>query len=205
MDAVIFDMDGVLIKSEEFYFQRRMNFFSDINETPGSTDIEDYVGKSETKIWETLLPSDQIKRKRIYNEYKIYRKNNPISFIKYIRPSVYMVIRGLYRKGIKLALASSSPMEEINKMLQECKLDSYFSYVISGHSLKYSKPYPDIYINCKTKLACDSYIAVEDSPIGIKAAKLANIYTVALKQEFYLDQSEADIIIDNLEDLLKIV
>ncbi|RWR37145.1 HAD family phosphatase, partial [Pediococcus acidilactici] len=42
--AFIFDMDGVLIRSEEFYFERRMRFFKENNLTPGSSDIDDYIG-----------------------------------------------------------------------------------------------------------------------------------------------------------------
>ena len=42
--GVIFDMDGVLIDSETFYFERRMNFFQELEIDPGSNQIDDYVG-----------------------------------------------------------------------------------------------------------------------------------------------------------------
>ncbi|HFL0851657.1 TPA: HAD family phosphatase, partial [Enterococcus faecium] len=51
----------------------------------------------------------------------------------------------------------------------------------------------------------DFFIAVEDSTIGIKSAKAANIYTVALKQPMQIDQSEADIQIESLQELEQIV
>jgi len=48
-------------------------------------------------------------------------------------------------------------------------------------------------------------IAVEDSPVGIASAKAANLYTIALKQDLPLDQAQADIVIDELNDIIQII
>lgn len=50
--GMIFDMDGVLIDSENFYFDRRMQFFKEKNILPGSTNKLDFVGLTENGIWE---------------------------------------------------------------------------------------------------------------------------------------------------------
>lgn len=60
----------------------------------------------------------------------------------------------------------------------------YFSYTISGEEVKESKPNPEIYLVSQEVLKCDDYLAIEDSPLGIAAAKAAGIYTVALQQDF---------------------
>lgn len=67
--AFIFDMDGVLIRSEEFYFERRMRFFKENNLTPGSSDIDDYIGVSNEKVWENLVPEPS-ERERIRTKYQ---------------------------------------------------------------------------------------------------------------------------------------
>ncbi|HFC9130009.1 TPA: HAD family hydrolase, partial [Enterococcus faecium] len=85
---------------------------------------------------------------------------------------------------IKVALASSSPKKEINEMLMQNTLMSYFDFIISGEDLSKSKPHPEIYQIAIAALDCDHYIAVEDSPVGIQAAKSAGLYTLALKQDF---------------------
>ena len=65
--AVIFDMDGVLIKSEEFYFERRMEFFKKIGVKPDSTDIKDYIGASNKEVWQHLV-ADEKKRTLLREE-----------------------------------------------------------------------------------------------------------------------------------------
>ena len=143
--GIIFDMDGVLIDSEEFYFKRRMDFFQKIKIAPGSINMEEYVGKTEKGIWETLVPNDQALRSKLYLLYKKYQKDYPI------------------------------------------------------------KPHPEIYLKQKQALACSYFFAIEDSVVGIKAAKAAEIYTIALKQSFYIDQSEADEQIGELNEISQIL
>ncbi|MGM0123660.1 hypothetical protein IGI37_001033 [Enterococcus sp. AZ194] len=199
--AVIFDMDGVLIDSEHFYFERRMAFFREKNIAPGSTRLEDYVGKTEQQLWETLVPDDEMLRAELYPEYAAYREAHPIDFTKAIREQVPEVLKDLTSRNILIGLASSSPRHEIDEMLKKCELGAYFSFVISGEEVKEGKPDPEIYIRSKKALNCEGYIAVEDSTFGIAAAKAAGLYTVALKQAFPLDQREADKQIDNLLEL----
>ena len=195
--AVIFDMDGVLIDSEPFYFKRRMDFFKFKGIQPGSDKFEDYVGNSEKQTWEMLIPRD-----RLHREYLHYKQRHGIDFSKAIRESVPSVLEQLRVENIAIGLASSSPRKEIDQMLSDCKLERYFSYTISGEELKESKPNPEIYLISRDALACDDCLAVEDSTLGIASAKAAGIYTVALKQGFFMDQSKADIIINELTELV---
>ncbi|KAF1297121.1 haloacid dehalogenase [Enterococcus sp. JM4C] len=199
--AVIFDMDGVLIDSEHFYFERRMAFFREKGLVPGSTDLEDYVGKTEKQLWETLVPNDEELRKSLYPDYVIYRELHPIDFTVALRKQVPEVLGNLTSRGILVGLASSSPRNEIDEMLTQCQLTQYFSFVISGEEVQESKPNPAIYLRSIEALDCEGYIAVEDSTFGIAAAKAAGLYTVALKQAFEIDQEAADVRISELSEL----
>ncbi|MEY8444971.1 HAD family hydrolase [Enterococcus ratti] len=203
--GVIFDMDGVLIDSESFYFERRMNFFTHLAVTPTSVKMADYVGKTEKGIWETLVPNNSNLRKQLYFAYLDYRQAHPIDFQQVLRKEVRCLLRELKKQQIKLALASSSPLVEINKMLRQCQIQHYFDFVISGEELEKSKPHPEIYLKCKQALAVTSFLAVEDSTVGIEAAKAANIYTVALKQPFYVDQTKADRQINHLNEVMEVI
>ncbi len=60
--AVIFDMDGVLIDSEYAYFLRRMKFFDSIGIEPGTRNFTDFIGLSDSMIWEKLIIDDKNKR-----------------------------------------------------------------------------------------------------------------------------------------------
>ncbi|BBM18296.1 hypothetical protein G15_1961 [Enterococcus avium] len=112
------------------------------------------------------------------------------------------VLSTLDEADIMMGLASSSPRKEIDQMLSDCRLAKHFSFTISGEEVRESKPNPEIYLISRAALTCEDYLAVEDSTLGIAAAKAAGIYTVALKQEFFMDQKAADVIITDLNELL---
>ena len=204
--AVIFDMDGVLVQSEKAYLDRRLAFFAQINKTPGSLDIQDYIGASDQKIWEILIPDDFSERDRLKQQYHNYREQHQLDFNKLLTTGVEMVFSALQQKNIRIAIASASNRREIEYMLKRCKLDDYVTQVISGEECSANKPDPDIYLQSlqKLHLSANEAVAVEDSVLGIQAAKAAGIYTGALQPPKYytIDQSAADFKIKDLPELL---
>lgn len=206
--AVIFDMDGVLIDSEMFYFNRRMAFFDSIGIEPGTREFKNFIGLSDKGLWEFLVPDDETKRKELKERYFNYRKKNSIDFMKVLNKSAKYVITKLKSKDIKVAIASSSEKKEILRMVKECELDQFIDFIISGEECSESKPNPEIY-NKATKalgLSPKEVIAIEDSELGIAAAKAANIEVIALEQGYEtIDQSEAKYIIKDLAELLDLM
>lgn len=199
-EGVIFDMDGVLINSEDYYFKRRMAFFESMHQKPGSNKIEDYIGKTEQQIWQLLTP-DNKQKQLLYPRYQAYRKAHPIDFIQVLNEDVLTTISELKALGKKVAIASSSPKAEIDQMIQQTGIHQYLDLYISGEELKESKPHPEIYQIASKKLAVKC-LAVEDSTVGIKAAVAAGIYTLALEQSYPVDQTEADVVIHSLSEVL---
>ena len=79
--GVIFDMDGVLIDSEQFYLIRRLDFFKEIRVKPGTQDINDFIGQSSDNIWKLLVPNNKSKREQIKEIYeKDYVPKNEIDY-----------------------------------------------------------------------------------------------------------------------------
>jgi len=206
--AVIFDMDGVLINSEYFYFKRRMDFFDSLGIEPATRNFKDFVGLSDRMIWEKLVPNDFIKRKLLKEKYIKYREINKIEFKKVLNNSVEYVFMELKKREIKVAIASSSEKKEIFRMINECELEKYIDFVISGEECIESKPNPDIYI--KTIKALNilpkEALAIEDSLLGIQSAKAAGLEVVALYQKDYdLDQSQARYKIKDLKEIIELI
>ena len=124
-----------------------------------------------------------------------------------VRPQIYSVLEHL-SKHYKIALASSSRLYTINNALDQAGLRKYFSLIVSGEQFKESKPNPEIYLYTIKELNVnkDEAIIIEDSSKGILAANRAGIKVLALKDDkFGLDQSQADIIIDELNDIIKLI
>lgn len=208
--GIIFDIDGVLVNSEKFYMKRRMDFFKSINIKPGSSDINDFVGSNATKIWEVLVPEDSQKREELKEIYLTeYEQNNPIDFKKYANEDLKFVIESLYSSNIKVSIASAGSVKNIEKFINDTGVKKYVDFYLSGEELKENKPDPEIYIKASDKMNIqrESLLVVEDSVLGIKSAKRAGLKVVALKPQdnYSIDQSEADLKIDKLRDLLSIV
>lgn len=206
--AVIFDMDGVLIDSEMFYFKRRMAFFDSIGIEPGTREFKSFIGLCDKSLWEVLVPNDSNKRKELKDRYVVYRKNNIIDFNKVLNKSAKYVMSKLKDNDIKIAIASSSEKKEILRMIRECDLEKYIDFIISGEEGTESKPSPEIYN--KTIKALDlspnEVIAIEDSELGIEAAKSANIEVIALAQvDNDPDQSRANCIIKDLVEIITLI
>ena len=124
-----------------------------------------------------------------------------------VRPQIYSVLEHL-SKRYKIALASSSSLNTINTALDQVGLRKYFSLIVSGEQFKESKPNPEIYLHTIKELNVnkDEAIIIEDSSKGILAANRAGIKVLALKDDkFGLDQSQADIIINELNDIIKLI
>nr|WP_274601820.1 HAD family phosphatase [Enterococcus lactis] len=122
-------MDGVLIDSENFYFDRRMQFFKEKNILPGSTNKLDFVGLTENGIWEVLV-SEKDQRADLKKEYLAYWEKHPIDFKTALRKGAEDILDYLKKKSIKIALASSSPQREIDKMLTQNADTECFSTIL---------------------------------------------------------------------------
>lgn len=204
--AVIFDMDGVLVDTENFYFKRRMKFFDELKIEPATRKIQDFVGLTNEMIWKMLVPKDEEKRKILRGKYVNYSKQHEVCFSEVLNPSVKEVFSKLKDKNIKIAIASSSEKKEILRMIKECKLNKYIDFVISGEECIRSKPDPEVYIKAVQALDLlqTEALAVEDSVLGIRAAKLAGLTVGALVQkDYYIDQSEADYKMNDLIELIE--
>lgn len=207
--GVIFDMDGVLIDSENFYFERRMKFFKVINVTPGTEDINDFIGQSNDKIWEMLVPNDYEYRKKLKLIYENdFLPNNEIDYVKYSRDGLESLFSQLSSRGIKIGIASASAKINIENMLNETKTKPYIDFYISGEECSKNKPDPEIYKLSIQKMQLDKsdLIVIEDSIHGIESAKNAGLSVIAIQpSRYYINQSEADYIVEDIRDIVKYI
>ncbi|MCT6892494.1 MAG: HAD family phosphatase [Bombilactobacillus mellifer] len=205
--AFIFDMDGVLVNSETMYFNRRMAYFNANKIQPDSTDINDYLGSGTDHVWEVLVHDPQ-RRAKLRRECEEFEAREPINFAPYLNDNVENFLKLLKSQNRTIALASAGGLANIQKMLDDCQIGSYFDFVLSGEEVKNNKPAPDIYLHALKKIKVDhrDCIVIEDSKFGIQAAKTAGIKTWALKpRDYRVDQKEADRIFNNFREMMQAV
>ncbi|GLB26994.1 haloacid dehalogenase [Lacrimispora xylanolytica] len=210
IQAVIFDMDGVLIDSEGVYLNYQLAFARAKNPAVTMEQLYPMVGATKKDSWEVVERAvnngqtweelrSEFRKKDIYEE---------IDYRELYRKEATEVLNTLKDEGFKLALASSTHLELVERVLNENGIRNLFETVVSGNQFKKSKPDPEIYLYTASCLGVkpEECLAVEDSTIGITAAHRAGMKIAAMIDERYgFDQSLADYRLSGVKDVLEVV
>ncbi|MFI3283723.1 MAG: HAD family phosphatase [Erysipelotrichaceae bacterium] len=210
LKAIIFDMDGVIVDSEPYYMERLKEFIA----YKGFEYIRDdffgeMVGLSRQnsfKIIQTSIKDFYEDVDVFYDEYMAHAQRIKPDYMKLVNPHVKEILTYCQSLGLKIGLASSSPMEHIEEVLRELDIYAYFDSILSGHLFKESKPNPEIYLVSLENLGvkAEECIVIEDSYSGILAAKRAKIKVIGKRDLRYnQDQSLADEFVDDLIEIKK--
>ncbi len=180
--AVIFDLDGVLIDSEAIWERARRDFSAAHGGTYSVHATRDIMGMSAPE-WShyiatqlgVALPERAIDDGVVALVAAEYRRRLPLF------PGAVESVRGLSRR-VPLALASSSNRSLIELVLELAGLADAFRVTVSSEEVGRGKPAPDVYVRAAALLDCDpvACAAVEDSGNGIRAAKTAGMFVVAV-------------------------
>ncbi len=207
IQGIIFDMDGVLIDSELHYAHMIQNMFTEYGmEIPFSVCLEQ-VGKSFQDTMTTLTEywTNTTCKEEFHQIYERYRNALNIKYKEILFDYVPELMQYCKKQGMKIAIASSSPLTVIHDMAHECALESYLDFMVSGENIAKNKPAPDIYLITAKKLGLrpEECIVVEDSPIGIAAAKTAGMFVIAKRHNVIpLEQNEADFTVESLAEII---
>ncbi|MGH2972668.1 MAG: HAD family hydrolase [Gaiellaceae bacterium] len=207
IDAVVFDMDGVLIQSEEVWDAVRERF---VREHGGRYDEEvqrAMMGMSSTE-WSRYLHEhaavpdrpDEINREVVRRMLAAYRDHLPLI------PGAVEAVRRLADR-FALGLASSSNRELIDTVLDVAGLAPFFAATVSSEEVAHGKPAPDVYLEAARRLGADPVqcAAIEDSHGGIRSAKSAGMRVIAVPNPTYPPDDEAlalaDVTVGSLDEL----
>lgn len=200
-------MDGVLIDSEPKYFSVLQEYVRSHGVVPNKVDFNHYIGTSDEAGWKMLI-SDEAQRENLRAGYYKYRRLHPISYKDILKPGVEALLESLRANGFKVALASATADDLVQRMLNECHIKEYFSLVISGESVRRNKPAPDIYLETMRRLGvgAEDCLVIEDSKNGIASDKAAGIETWAITHTDYtVDQSKADRVVSGMNEIRELL
>lgn len=207
-DGIIFDMDGVLVDSESFYYERRKAFLKEQQLSIDALPISLFVGSDMRSLWSIILAnnSGNYDLDHLVQAYEKYKKIHPIDYSQLIDSDAKRTLQFFKRNEYKIGLASSSDMTVIHEVLETGDLINYFDVIVSGTQFEKSKPSPQIYTYVAEKLglAPSRCLVIEDSEKGIQAAHAAGMSVWAINDTRYgLNQELADVKIDSLSDVCK--
>lgn len=184
LQAVIFDMDGVLIDSEPLWQLAELDVFHALGLPLILEDTHLTTGLRVDQLveyWYARKPwnnyDNQATARAIADGVvgRIQAEGQPM-------PYVLEALQACKVAGMKVGLATSSPMNIVNAVLDKLGIRAMFDAIESAEQLQYGKPHPEVYLNCANSLgvAPQHCIAVEDSFNGLIAARAANMQTLVI-------------------------
>lgn len=186
--AAIFDMDGLLIDSEPLWDEAELEIMASIgvdisrrNELPDTLGLRiDLV----VDLWFAHQPwttptREEVTRRVITRAIALVEERRPLL------PGVREAIAQCQAQGLKIALASASPMHMLERVLEMFELRSQFDAIASAEHLAYSKPHPQVYLDAAAKLGINplNCVTFEDSVNGMIATKAARMRSIVVPAE----------------------
>jgi len=193
IEAVVFDLDGVLIDSEPVWEEVRRGL---VAERGGhwAPDAQRRLMGMSTPEWARYLsedlgvglPPDDVASLVVDRMAARYRERIPFL------PGAVEAVRRL-AAGWPLGLASSAPAVLIETVLQAADLGSYFQVTMSTEQVPHGKPAPDIYLAVTDRLGVSpaACAAVEDSSNGLRSAAAARLHVIAIPHPKYPPDPDA--------------
>lgn len=208
VSAIFFDLDGTLIDSETFYVEETYRWLLDNGIDRSYEDACKIIGLTMDATYEYLSKLTGLSYDFVMDSYDSHFLKHPLDFGKYLFSDIEDTFVRLKEKGMTIAICSMSDREYVHNAMKDCHIDEYIDYYVGGNEVKRQKPFPDVYLKALEVLNVDrkNVIVVEDSTAGIKAGKSAGLYVVARNADrFKMDQSKADIIVDDLRELIGVI
>jgi beta-phosphoglucomutase len=207
--AVIFDMDGVITDTMGYHFAAWKKTLSDYGIKAGYCDI--YLREGQKGVDTAMeMMQEQGMGASLEKSHKIL-KDKEAMFKEISEPRLMegaeSLITDLKNEGYTLGLVTGTARDEVKKILPG-RLLCLFDYTVTGDEVSAGKPHPEPYqkalkaLNLRPREA----VVVENAPFGIRSAKKAGIYCIAVCT--YLDKKhlqEADLILDNLAEVDRIL
>jgi beta-phosphoglucomutase family hydrolase len=196
IEAVLFDMDGVIFDTERVYLEHWIKIFKKYGYEMKKEIYVSVMGRGRENVMKTFL--------EIYGEslpiVQMYKEKDEL-LVQAIedgqvpmKPGAKEILNLLKEKNLKIGLATSAKRDRMMMQLKMGKVENEFDAIVCGDDITNSKPDPEIFLKAAEKLCVNpQYCAVvEDSPSGIKSAYSAEM--IALHVE---DLKKAD------EEILK--
>ena len=203
--AILWDMDGVISDSYSLHFAAWREVFAKRSIELTKRDFTHLFGARNDLIIGSVtgreLPERDV-RSLVQEKEEAFR-HKATGRIKPL-PGVVRLLNTLRKGNFRLGLVSSAPRENIDLTLSELELAGTFNCIVSGHEVSEGKPSPQIYLLAAERLqaTANDCVVIEDSPLGVKAAKSAGMKCLAVINSHHRENlREADAVVDSLENV----
>ncbi len=192
VQAAIFDMDGLLIDSEPLWLQAELDIFTQLGVDLSQRHLlPDTLGlriDQVVKMWYQTLPWQGNTEQQV-TEMIIARALQLIEETRPLLPGVHQALQLCQAQGLKIGMASASPLHMLDRVIELFDLQPYFQVRISAEKLPYSKPHPEVYLQAAEQLNVNplNCVTLEDSFNGMIATKAARMRSIVIPAAEFKD------------------
>lgn len=204
LEAVIWDMDGVIVDSGPYHFNSWHNTLDQYSLAVSEAQLRQMFGMTSPEVVRRLFGAD-VKEEfvsQLCEEKELLFREAIKENAEYI-PGVEFWLNEFKQSGIRQALASSGSQENINAVLDVLGTRRYLDEIVSGKNIQ-SKPDPAIFLQAALQLGVkpESCLVIEDAIAGVAGAKTAGMKCLAVTTtNCPEDLGDADLILKNLLSL----
>ena len=203
--AVLWDLDGTIVDSalyhklawRETFTKRGLDFTED-------NFIFSFGRRNEEIIRKLISPSMSPQEIAIISDEKEETFRRLMKNSTKALPGVLELLESLAKAKFKLALASSTPGDNVRLITEILGIKNDFKVFIAGEDVSEGKPSPQVFLLAAQKLGVQpqNCVVIEDAVVGVRAAKRGGMYCIAVTNTSPKEAlSEADIVIDSLEKI----
>jgi sugar-phosphatase len=208
IQAVIFDMDGLLIDTEPIWRRAEIEVFGRVGLRITEEQALQTMGVRIAEIVDSYyrqhpwsgLSTDEVTN-AIYDEVIRHVREEGEA-----KPGVYAAFEVVRRAGLPIAIASSSSERLIDAVLQKLDLQDYVQMICSADDETEGKPHPAVYLTAARRLGVspDACLALEDSPNGVLSCKAAGMFCIVVPDPYLASDArmqKADLRLSSLANL----
>jgi HAD superfamily hydrolase (TIGR01509 family) len=205
--ALIFDFDGLILETEGPIFQSWLEVYDSFGQALSFTAWAQGIGASLEDFDPQLDLQKRLGKRVDWENIEQKRMAREIALIEEqsILPGVGAYLDTARQLGLKLGIASSSSHKWVLSHLNNLELVGYFDCIRTADDVKAVKPDPELYLTVMDELRVNAKqaVAFEDSPNGVRAAKRAGLFCVAVPNQItsQLSLDEADVQLGSLAEM----
>ena len=180
--GVLFDMDGVVLDTEKLYARfwaeaaHALGYPMTYEQALGMRSLNNEAGQAKLESYFGPGVSRSVMRDKRVELMDAFVAEHGVE----AKPGIHELLDALKGKGIRCAIATSSPKDRAMEYLSRLGLAEKFDCICSGHDVAHGKPEPDIYLHAAACIGIppENCLAIEDSPAGILSAHRAGCMPV---------------------------
>lgn len=203
LQAVLLDMDGTLVDTEDFWWQAEVSLFAEMGHRLDEADRAHVVGGPMTRVMDYLVGRTGVdiapaELGVMVNERFVELLGGGVPLM----PGAERLLNTLDAHGIPAALVSASHRHVIDIVLRSLGA-GHFAFTIGGDEVARTKPFPDPYLEAARRLGAEPArcVVVEDTPTGVRAGEAAGCPVIAVPSVAPIEPAPGRLVVSSLEQV----